>query len=113
MVLPFFSPLSCFSGIAGPEGAKNPAWESPPPDSDPFNDVHFWKNLVNLSRQFGASANCQFQFYKRSQHLIRVYDETLPVALASAIQIALLSESAAETQPTLQPPLLEVVSAQS
>jgi hypothetical protein len=25
MVLPFFSPLSCFAGIAGPEETKNPA----------------------------------------------------------------------------------------
>ena len=41
MILPFCSPLSCFSGIAGPEEAKNLAGKSPPPDSDPCSDSEF------------------------------------------------------------------------
>ena len=36
----FLAPRCIISAIADPEGAKNLAGESPPPDSDPFNDVN-------------------------------------------------------------------------
>ena len=64
---------------AGPEEAKNPAGKSPPPDSDPFSDAEFGKNLANLSNQFAASANRRFKFQKRRQLFIRVHNETLSV----------------------------------
>jgi hypothetical protein len=41
MVLPFFPRLFRFSEVAGPEEAKNPAGQRPPPDSDPLNDSDF------------------------------------------------------------------------
>ena len=53
----FLFPRRVDSAIAGPEEAKNPAGKGPPPDSDPFSDAEFGKNLANLSRQFAASAN--------------------------------------------------------
>jgi hypothetical protein len=47
MVLPFFSPLRLDFWTAGPEETKNPAGQKkcPTPDSDPFNDAEFGKNL--------------------------------------------------------------------
>jgi hypothetical protein len=65
--------------IAGPEGAKNPAGESPPPDSDPFDGVESGKNLASLSSQFAARANSRFEFQKRSQLFIRSHNETFSV----------------------------------
>ena len=38
-VLPLFFPAGLFLVVAGPKETKNLAGESPPPDSDPFNDV--------------------------------------------------------------------------
>jgi len=46
-----FSPLSCFSGVAGPEETANPAGEMSSVRFRSVNDVEFivWKNLVGLS----------------------------------------------------------------
>jgi len=52
MVLPFHFPRPVVSAIAGLEEAKNLAGRSPPPDSDPFNDAQFGKNLAYSSRKF-------------------------------------------------------------
>jgi hypothetical protein len=65
--------------LQGPEEAKNPAGESPPPDSDPFEDAEFGENYANLSRQFAASADCLFKFHQRSELLIRTHNEPLIV----------------------------------
>jgi hypothetical protein len=54
---PFFSPAELLCGVAGPEGAKNLAGESPPPDSNPFGDAESGKNLATLSSQSAARAN--------------------------------------------------------
>jgi hypothetical protein len=54
LLFPFLFPAALFLRIAGPEGAKNLAVESPPPDSNPFNDYPVLKNLASLSRQFAA-----------------------------------------------------------
>jgi hypothetical protein len=43
---PFFSPAELLCGVAGPEGAKNLAGESPPPDSNPFGDADFEKSSL-------------------------------------------------------------------
>jgi hypothetical protein len=51
----------------------------PPPDSDPFNDAEFGKNLAGLSNQFAASSNRRFEFYKRSPLFIRPHNEPLSV----------------------------------
>jgi len=48
MVLPFFPDVLILL-VAGPEKAKNPAVETPPPDSDPFDDAESEKNLGGLS----------------------------------------------------------------
>jgi hypothetical protein len=66
--------------IAGPEEAKNPAGKRPPPDSDPFDNAEFGKNLSCMSSRFAAGANRRFKFYKRPQLLIGVDNETLSVA---------------------------------
>jgi hypothetical protein len=66
--------------VAGPEDAKNLAGKRPPPDSNPFSDAEFGKNLANLSNQFAASANRRFQIDKRRQCLIRGHNITLSVA---------------------------------
>src|SRR5437763_1089240 len=73
-------PLKCFSGIAGPEEAKNLAGKSPPPDSDPFDGVQSEKIHAGLSSKLAASANRRFEFYKRRQQFIRTHNETLSVA---------------------------------
>jgi hypothetical protein len=71
--LPSFPPLSCFSGIPGPEGAKNLAGE----DvlrliQTRFSDAEFGKNPTSLSRQNVTS----FKFCSLSHDtVIRVYDE--------------------------------------
>jgi hypothetical protein len=41
-----FPPLCGFSLPAGPEEAKNLAGQRRPPDSDPFSDAEFAKNLA-------------------------------------------------------------------
>jgi hypothetical protein len=66
--------------VRSPEEAKNPAGESPPPDSGPFEDAEFGENYANLSSQFAASVDCLFKFHQRSQLFIRVHNETLSVA---------------------------------
>ena len=43
--LPFF-PAKLLLEIAGPEETRNQRGNSPPPDSDPFSDVQFGKNLT-------------------------------------------------------------------
>src|SRR5262249_54241770 len=48
-----FSPLSYKFGIAGPEGAKNPAGKSPPPDSNPLSTPSLAK--ISPARQAGMS----------------------------------------------------------
>jgi hypothetical protein len=35
--------------VAGLEGGEEPAGKDPPPDSDPFSEVEFGKNLIRLS----------------------------------------------------------------
>jgi len=62
MVLPSFSPLTLISVIAGPEGAKNLAGEYPPPDSDPFNDAEFGKNLFCVSSKFAEKGESPIPF---------------------------------------------------
>src|SRR5215469_743277 len=48
------------SVVAGPEGAKNLSGERcPPPDSDPFSNAEFGKNLANKSSQFASALNCR------------------------------------------------------
>ncbi len=42
-------------GTAGLEQAKNLAGESPPPDSNRFNDAESAENRASLSRQFAAA----------------------------------------------------------
>ena len=44
-------------GTAGLEQAKNLAGESPPPDSNLFNDAESAENRASLSRQFAAAVN--------------------------------------------------------
>jgi hypothetical protein len=39
----FLTPAELVSEVAGPEETKNPAGESPPPDSNPFSDAEFEK----------------------------------------------------------------------
>jgi len=48
-------PRCMISEIAGPEKTKNPAGKSPPPDSDPFSDVEFGKNLRAWQAETGNS----------------------------------------------------------
>jgi hypothetical protein len=52
---------------------------SPPPDSNPFSNGEFAKNLLRSSRQFAASANRRFHFPKRRQLFIGVHNKTLSV----------------------------------
>jgi hypothetical protein len=59
---------------------EEPSGKNSPPDSDPFSDAEFGKNLASVSNQFAASPNHGFQFYKRSQLFIRMHNETLSVA---------------------------------
>jgi hypothetical protein len=40
---PFLFPAELILWNCGPEGAKNPAEKSPPPDSFPFEDAQFGK----------------------------------------------------------------------
>jgi hypothetical protein len=76
--LPFAFPAALSQLVAGPEGANNRA-KSPPPDSDPFSDAEFGKNLAGLSNQFAASSNRRFEFEKSRQLFIRVHNKTLSV----------------------------------
>jgi hypothetical protein len=46
MVLPFCFPLTYFAEARVRKRTKNPAGKSPPPDSDPFSEVEFEKNLA-------------------------------------------------------------------
>jgi hypothetical protein len=59
MVLPSFSfPAALTQLVAGPDEAKNHSGKKcPPPDSDPFSDAEFRKNLASLSSLFAATAN--------------------------------------------------------
>jgi hypothetical protein len=75
----FLFPAGLTQLIAGPEGAKNPAGTSPPPDSDPFSYVEFGKDLVRLSSQFAASADSRFEFQKHGQLFIRTRNDTLAI----------------------------------
>jgi hypothetical protein len=94
------------SAIAGPEGAKNLAGESPPPDSDPFSDAESEENLVRLSRKFAASPNRRFEFHKRSQFFIGTHNQTLSVAAMrigneDCSSFAIYSCNTAQLQPAL------------
>jgi hypothetical protein len=64
------------------------------------------ENLASLSRQFAASANRKFQFYKRRQPFLGLHDVTLSIA---AMRVSNPDrsplESIAATQPKLQPAL--------
>jgi hypothetical protein len=51
----FLGPRCIISATAGPEGAKNLAGESPPPDSNPFSDAESAKNLARLSRKIRSN----------------------------------------------------------
>jgi hypothetical protein len=75
-----FFPAALSQLIAGPEGAKNLAGESPPPDSDPFSDAKSDENYSSSSRQFTRSANRRFEFQKSRQLFLRVRNEPLSVA---------------------------------
>jgi hypothetical protein len=51
-----------------------------PPDSDPFSDAEFRKNLACLSmRKRGPQVESPILILKRTQFFIRTHDETLPV----------------------------------
>ena len=63
-------------------GESGEGLSCPTPDSGPFNDVEFWKNLVRMSRQFAASANRHFEFQKRRQLFIHTHNETLSIIAA-------------------------------
>jgi hypothetical protein len=82
MVFPFFFPAelilcNCGSG----RGEEPERGKSPPPDSDPFSQRDFAKNLTGLSSTISASAHRQFEFHKRRQFFIRTHNETLTVAV--------------------------------
>jgi hypothetical protein len=66
--------------VQDPQEAKNLAGESPPPDSDPFSDTEFGKNLASLSSGFVAGPSCRLKLDKRSQLFIPTRNETLSVA---------------------------------
>ncbi len=51
------SPLVDFRAAASPDEMKNLAGEMSSPDSDPFSDPQFAKNIACLSSQFTATAN--------------------------------------------------------
>jgi hypothetical protein len=70
-----FFPALLILLVARLEEAKNPAGESPPPDSDPFSDVEFGKKSRRLSSKLAASANRRLEFQKRSQLFIRTHNE--------------------------------------
>jgi hypothetical protein len=75
-----FFPAGLICEIAGPEETKNRAGGgSSPPDSNPFGDREFGKNLGNLSNQFAASANRRFELKKRSQLFFATSDKPLSV----------------------------------
>src|SRR4029450_9292958 len=59
---------------------EEPSGENPRPDSDPFSDAEFGKNLVDPSRQIAASANRRFKFDKGRQLLISLDNATLSIA---------------------------------
>jgi hypothetical protein len=72
-------PLRGLCDCGSGRGEEPSGGECPPPDSDPFNDVEFWKNLVRMSRQFAASLNHRFEFQKRSQLFIRAHNALIRV----------------------------------
>jgi hypothetical protein len=76
MVLPFLFPALLILFVAGREKAKNPAGKCPPPDSDPFSDAEYAKNLAYLSRKFAALPNRRFKFHKSHQFFIRTHNKT-------------------------------------
>jgi hypothetical protein len=49
-------------------------------DSDPCGDAESGQNLVGLSSQFASGMKSRFESQKRSQLLICMHSETLPVA---------------------------------
>jgi hypothetical protein len=51
----FLFPRRGDSATAGLEEAKNRAGECPPPDSDPFSDAQFGKNIGCLSTKFAEN----------------------------------------------------------
>ena len=67
------------SANRGSGRGEEPSGGNPPPDSNPFSNAEFGKNLARLSRQFAAGTNRRFQFQKRSQLIIRMHDEPLSV----------------------------------
>src|SRR6516165_10016592 len=72
-------PLSWFLGLWVRKRQRTERGEgSPPPDSNPFSNGEFAKNLVRASRQFAASANRRFHFPKRRQLFIGTYDKRFP-----------------------------------
>jgi hypothetical protein len=75
----FLFPRRVDSAIAGPEEATNPAGKVLRLIQDRLSDAEFGKTAANLSNQFAASADRQFQFEKRSQLFIRTHDEPLSV----------------------------------
>jgi hypothetical protein len=70
-----FSPAGITSwGCGSGRGEEPSGGRSPPPDSDPFSDVKFAKNLVKSSRQFAGSCESplhlrgtQSAFHPRTQ----------------------------------------------
>jgi hypothetical protein len=83
ILFPLLFPAALISWIAGSDRGEKPSGKSPPPNSNPFSDGEFGKNLSCSSSTVGASANCPFQFLKRRQLFIGVHNETLSVIAVS------------------------------
>jgi hypothetical protein len=67
------------SAIAGPEGAKNLAGKSPPPDSNPFNDGLALKKSRLLVKQNRCKRRSPIRVPQRGQLFIGAHNETLSV----------------------------------
>jgi hypothetical protein len=75
-----FSPLRWFSGIAGPEEAKNLAGqEGPPPDSNPFSDAEVWRKLRHLVKTIRRKSELPLRVPQTPSAFLRAHDETLSV----------------------------------
>jgi hypothetical protein len=74
------SPLIVFVGC-GPGGdEESQRGKCPPPDSDPFTDAEFAKNLVRLSRQLIVRTDRRLKNNERSQLFLGTHNEALTVA---------------------------------
>jgi hypothetical protein len=81
MVLLFLSPLSCLSGIAGPDETKNRSGRKVLRLIQiRLATPSFEKSSPARQAQSATSLNDRFEFHKRGQLFIRVHNETLSVA---------------------------------